>query len=93
MKKILVMFNWDCGRQGWVDGLFVTTQEELDKAIGKRVYFGEILGKHSEIEGKLRLSDIKIESDDQDFIEKLVKVIGSDTISGHNPLHYISDEE
>ena len=53
MGKVLVHFEWDCGRQGMVDGLFVTTQEKIDAAIGTEVYFGEILGKHSEIFGKL----------------------------------------
>ena len=29
-KKLLAYFFWDCGRMGDVDGIFVTTQEELD---------------------------------------------------------------
>lgn len=90
--KVLVQFNWDCRRQGSVDSLFITTNAELARAYDKHVYFGEILGKHSEISGTLERCDITIVSEDQEFIEKLEDLLGS-TISGHNPLDYISDEE
>jgi len=95
MSKVLVAFYWDCGRMGSVDGLFVTTTEELDAAYGRQVYFGEILGKHSEVFGDLQPKDITVKSDDPAFIDKLVEIIGSETISGYNPLDYIeeSDEE
>lgn len=93
MSKLLVKFHWDCRRMGDVNGLFVTTQDELDKTYGKQVYFGEILGKHSEIYGPLNSEDITVKSDDQTFIGKLVEVIGSTTISGYNPLSYLSEEE
>lgn len=90
--NILVRFYWDCGRQGSVEGLFVTQQEVLDKAYEKDVYFGEILGKHSEVYGTLDREDIEVVSEDQDFIEKLVDLLGVD-ISGYNPLDYIRDDE
>lgn len=93
MSKLLVNFHWDCGRNGDVNGLFVTTTEELETVYGKPVYFGEILGKHSEVYGKLDREDITVKSDDQTFIEKLVEIIGSETISGYNPLHYIEESE
>jgi hypothetical protein len=54
MSKILVKFYWDCGRNGDVEGLFITTKKELKYAIGKQIYFGEILGKHSEVYGILK---------------------------------------
>ena len=87
-KKLLVQFFWDCGRMGDVDGIFVTTQEELDKAYGKEVYFGEILGKHSEVYGTLEEKDITVLSDDQEFITKFVEIVGENP-SGYNPLSYI----
>jgi hypothetical protein len=93
MSKVLVAFYWDCGRMGSVDGLFVTTPEELDAAYGKQVYFGEILGKHSEVYGDLQPKDITVKSDDPAFIDKLVEIIGSDNISGYNPLDYIEGDE
>jgi hypothetical protein len=80
---------------GDVNGLFVTTKVEIKEAIGSHIYFGEILGKHSEVFGKLEKGDITIVSEDQDFISKLVGVIGSETVSGYNPFNYMeeSDEE
>lgn len=94
MSKVLASFHWDYGRMGDVEGLFVTTREELAAGYGKRVYFGEILGKHSEVYGVLEEGDITIQSDDQEFIEKLVSLLG-EHISGYNPLDSIEgrDEE
>lgn len=91
MKKLLVKFHWDCGRQGNVNGLFVTTAEEISKVIGQHVYFGEALGKHSDINGPLEASDFIEVCSDQDFITKLVHYLESDTISGYNPFHYMEE--
>jgi hypothetical protein len=76
---------------GDVEGLLVTTQEEINKNEGKQVVFGEILGKHSEIDGTCTATDFEVKSDDQDFIKKLVDIIGSETISGYNPFHYLAE--
>lgn len=89
-KRLLVEFYWDCGRMGDVQGLFVTTEAELEKAYGKRVYFGEILGKHSEVYGTLDRDDIIVKSDDQIFIEQITHLLG-DHISGYNPLDKIEE--
>lgn len=91
MEKQLVKFHWDCGRQGSVNGLFVTTAEEISKVIGQHVYFGEALGKHSDINGPLEAGDFQVVSSDQEFIVKMVEIIGSETISGHNPFQYMEE--
>ncbi len=91
-SKVLVRFHWDCGRMGRVEGLFVTTPGQLEAAYGKQVYFGEILGKHSEVYGTLDREDITVVTDDADFIEKLIQFVGAD-VSGYNPLAYMSEEE
>ena len=90
--KVLVSFFWNEGRMGDVEGLFVTTKEKIEKSLGKEVYFGEILGKHSEIFGTLKKEDFKVESDDPAFIDKLVEIIGAETISGYNPFDYFEEE-
>jgi hypothetical protein len=87
--RVIAKFYWDCGRMGYLESIFTCTREELEKAIGQEVYFGEVLGKHSEISGQLDKSDVTILSDDQEFIAKFESVLGSGTISGHNPLEYI----
>ena len=74
---------------GEVTGLFVTTREFMRKRVGKHVDFGEALGKHSQIDGELSEQDCVIVCEDQDFIAKLVKFIGSENISGYNPFDYM----
>jgi len=89
----LYKFQWDCGRMGSVEGLFVADEGEVAAAVGKEVYFGEILGKHSDVSGTLDAEDLTVATDDQDFIVKLVGIIGTTTISGYNPLSYIDGDE
>lgn len=89
----LYSFYCDCGRSGSLDGLFVAEESEVEDAIGKDVYFGEVLGKHSEIYGTLKEKDLEVVSDDQEKIQWLVDVIGSVDISGFNPLDYCSESE
>ena len=69
MKK-LYKFYWDCGRMGSLDGIFIADDKDVKKVIGKEVYFGEVLGKHSEIYGTLEEKDLKVITDDHDFIKK-----------------------
>lgn len=93
MSKVIAKFHWDCGRMGDVDGLFIADKSKLESANGEHVYFGEILGKHSEVYGDLDESAITILTEDQDFIAKFIEIMGDGTISGYNPLEYLSDEE
>lgn len=80
--KCLWKFYWDCGRQGSVTGIFKATKEEIKMAIGNKVYFGEILGKHSEVEGILEEGDIELLSDDP------IEVLNS-LETGYDPLEYV----
>ena len=74
---------------GDLEGMFVAEEEEVEQAIGHHCYFGEVLGKYSEIYGDLERDSLTVISDDQEKIEWLIKLMGSWTISGHNPLHSI----
>lgn len=87
MKKLYEFF-WDCGRMGNLTGLFIAEEDEIKAIIGKNLYFGEVLGKHSEISGKLDSEDLIIKSEDLDFIEKLEEILGCN-ISGYNPFNYV----
>ena len=91
MKK-LYSFYWDCGRCGNLEGLFIAEESEVDKILGKKVYFGEVLGKHSEVSGIISELDIEVISEDQEKIEWLVSLLGTD-ISGYNPLNYYEEAE
>lgn len=84
--KGIYKFNRDCGRMGSVESTFIATQKEVDAIIGKYVNFGEILGKHSEIYGKVEDGEITLISSDVVAI-KVLENIGL-LPTGHNPLDY-----
>lgn len=88
--KGIYSFHWDCGRSGEIDGLFVADSEAVAKAIGKHIYFGEVLGKHSEICGTLEANEIKLKSDANDHVEMFLHL---DLTTGYNPLSYLNEEE
>jgi hypothetical protein len=90
-EKWLWKFYWSCGRMGSLEGLFVATKEEIDRIIGKKVYFGEVLGKHSEIYGTLDENDIKRIDLDSETVVKVTNLLG-DTWSGYNLLEYIDED-
>lgn len=85
--KGLYKLNVDCGRNGELDGVFVEEKDMVDILIKERleVYFGEVLGKHSEIYGSLNEDDITFITDDAAVIEVVEKY---KLTSGYNPFHY-----
>lgn len=87
MEKGLYKLNFNCGRSGSLEGLFVANIADVDFLIEKgwEVYFGEVLGKHSEVCGPIEEVDIKLVSTD----EAVIKVITDNELeNGHNPFHY-----
>jgi hypothetical protein len=91
--KTIYEFYWNCGRMGSVEGTFIADSEEVDNAIGKSLYFGEILGKHSEVYGTLDEGDIVLKTQDQGFIKLFEEIMGEGWYSGYNPLHYLPEDE
>lgn len=91
----LYSFHFSCGRMGSLEGLFVEDDKLLSETIGTELYFGEVLGKHSEVYGPFEESDVSVLSEDQDKIQWLVEVAGkgSKSISGYNPMDYIPEDE
>lgn len=94
MKEAIFKMIYDCGRMGSLEGTFVSTQEKVDKLIESKleVYFGEVLGKHSEIWGEIEPGEITLVSDDPEFVSKFK---GLKMASGYDPFDYtfISGEE
>jgi hypothetical protein len=81
--KGVYKFHWGCGRAGDLEGVFVADDKEVQEVIGEEVYFGEVLGKHSEIYGTLDEEDITLISTD----EKVVKLVEEYKLSmGFNPI-------
>lgn len=82
----------DFGRQGRLEGVFYASKKAVEQLINEKrnIYFGEVLGKHSEVCGSLESTDITLVSDNPKVIEIFNKYNFS---SGHNPFWYIDDEE
>ena len=57
------------------------------------MYFGEILGKHSEVYGELSEGDFELKTNDQEFIEKFEDIFRENYSQGYNPLEYLSEED
>lgn len=91
--KVIVEFYQDCGRMGDLSGMFVCDKAELEKLYDKTVYFGEVLGKHSDVEIDVTTENLTVKTDDQDFIAKFIEIMGDGTISGYNPFDYIDEDE
>lgn len=89
----LYQFYWDCGRMGSLDGLFAAAPEEVAEAVGHELYFGEVLGKHSEIYGTLEASEITELAVPEEVVEILVKAVGYNTISGFNPVEQYQQQK
>lgn len=87
-KKIIAEYFLNCGRMGELEGSFVCEEETLKSLYGKDIYFGEVLGKHSDIVALLEESDITIKTDDQDFIKLFEEIMGEGWSTGINPIHF-----
>lgn len=85
--KSLYRMNFDCGRQGNLEGVFVAEDEDISLLISSEmvIRFGEVLGKHSDIAGNLTSPEIEKITDDEKVIE-VVEKYGLET--GYNPFDY-----
>lgn len=92
MKGVYEFF-WDYGRMGEVSGVFIADEVDVKKIIGKNIYFGEILGKHSEVYGVIEEKDIELKTNDQAFISKFEEIMGEDWSTGYSPLDYYEGDE
>lgn len=82
--RVLVRFHWHISQVGDVRATVITTPQELADSYGQRVRFGDILGKHSEVEGVLQPSDFTFITADGEFIKKYEEYFGAS--EGHDPL-------
>ena len=86
-KKIMWEFHFDCS-DGYLYGLFLATRKEVQDLIqsGRKIYFGEVCGKYSEICGPVEKSDVSVFSDDDYVIQHTEPF-------GYNPFDYMLDGE
>jgi hypothetical protein len=90
-RKVLWNFELDCGRMGSISGRFLATEEDVKAAIGQELYFGEVLGKHSDISATLEEGHITLVTDNPEFLFQ-ANDLGIDLESGFNPLQYLPEE-
>lgn len=88
----LYQFNKYIYRQGDLEGIFIAEPEDINNLTGSNVYFGEALGKHSNVSCVIQEQDIKQLQVSDNTVDDLLKVIGTD-ISGYNPLNYLEPDE
>ncbi len=83
--KAIYKFHAEVGRMGDLEGIFVASQANLASLIDSEheVYFGECLGKHSEITFPVINEYFTLVTDNSDFI-KMFEDFGME--SGINPL-------
>lgn len=92
-SKAIYKFHFDCGRMGTLTGVFIEDPARVKKLIESQdeIYFGEVLGKHSEIAGPLSEEDVTLVSDDPKAIEIIESL---DLETGFNPVQtYIEWKE
>ena len=92
LHPYLYRFFVDCGRMGHLEGLFIAHPKELEEAYGHTLYFGEVLGKHSEVIVDFDEEDIELVSKDVSKVKWLQDLLG-DTVSGFNPIAKHNDQK
>lgn len=89
MTNAVYKMHIDCGQMGDVSAVFVASDEDMKNLMGKEVYFGEILGKHSNIVGIMEESDFTRITDDPLVVNLFLE---HDLSTGHNPFSYLEEE-
>ncbi len=88
--KGIYRLNVDCGRMGDVEGIFVADSEDVKGIMGKEIYFGEVLGKHSEIVAEMNLSTIILLTDAKEAVDVVEQY---DLSAGFNPFDFLGEDE
>lgn len=87
MSKAIYKFSLDYGRSGELYGIFIQDKEYVDlfyRHNGK-LYFGEVLGKHSEVICNTADCNLEIVTEDQEAINIFEKY---NMTIGYNPFDY-----
>lgn len=85
--KALYKMNFDCGRQGSLEGLFIADTKDVEYLVNNKVCvcFGEVLGKHSDIRGTVDKKEIKRIT----TAKNVINVIEDYELeNGYNPFEY-----
>lgn len=85
--KALYKMNFDYGRMGSLEGLFIAEKKYIDYLIEQEleVNFGEVLGKHSEVCARIAPEEITMVTTDKNVLQ-VINQYGLE--NGYNPLEY-----
>ena len=85
--KALFKMNFDCGRNGNLQGVFIADTEDVRYLVKNNisVYFGEVLGKHSDVSGCVDESEITMITTDENVISVVCE---HELESGYNPFDH-----
>lgn len=87
MEKALYKFKVNFRRSGSLEGLFIAKKDDVKFLIEENiiVYFGEVLGKHSEIYFSIKNEEILFISDNPEVIDIFERY---NLENGYNPFDY-----
>jgi hypothetical protein len=88
--KRLYKFYRSFGRNGDLSGVFLATEEEVSSILGKKIYFGEVLGKHSDVSATMREEDFVLVLTSERFVEEWEEI--GNLNNGINPFDYLDEE-
>lgn len=85
--RALFKMNFDYGRSGSLEGLFIAEKEYVDFLVEKEleVHFGEVLGKHSDVCGRVAPEEITMVTMDVNVLDVIEQYRLE---NGYNPLEY-----
>lgn len=81
---------WIDGRYGNLSGIFVADVDKLEELVGEELYFGEVLGKHSEVIYTFHMESIEVITKDSEAISIFNRY---QMETGYNPLDYSNIEK
>ena len=89
--RAIYRMHIDCGRQGELTGIFTALKEDVDRLIksGVSVEFGEVLGKHSDVRGRMTEEHFTLVTEDQNVVGMFEEY---DFSSGYSPFDYVDDD-
>ena len=82
-------WSWSM-RGGDLESVFTATRAEVEELYGQYIVFGEVLGKHSDVQGTLEADEFEVLSEDPQLVELFRKHVGS---TGHSPFDYLEEED
>ena len=94
MTDQLYKFEFDCGRMGSLDGIFIADDKKIKQLTKNNpsIYFGEVLGKNSEIFGDFSEMNVEKIKMDSRTVKKVCSILGK-SWGGYNLMDYVEENE